>query len=91
LTQRAGLRPDQRDAIAKAWLEEGQKVGTLMAEARAEDGNFRDVREKVDELRSKTDEALASTLDDDQLNEYEAVRAEMNRRGRGDRGGQPSQ
>jgi len=83
LSDRGALSTDQRQTIAAAWSAEGEQIGELLAQVRAEGGGFREVREQAREVRRRTDARIEETLTEDQVAVYREVRQEQWPFGRG--------
>jgi hypothetical protein len=83
LGERAGLGEEQKDQIAGLWSVEAEELLPLLTAARSGEASFRDVREQLEAVRTRTDEQAASLLTPSQLEIYEELRP----RGRGGRGG----
>jgi hypothetical protein len=83
LGERAGLGEEQKDQIAGLWSVEAEELLPLLTAARSGEASFRDVREQLEAVRTRTDEQAASLLTPSQLEIYEELRP----RGPGGRGG----
>jgi hypothetical protein len=70
----AGVTIPQREAIAKLWELERERVQPLMAAARRGERDFQEVRDEIDGARKETDDAVAKLIDAKQLELYTDMR-----------------
>lgn len=82
----------QREGIDGLWASEAERIIPIIAEARAGERSFREVRQELDEIRQETDEAAKEMLSEAQLEHYDEVRPRGpgGRRDRGRGGRAPS-
>ncbi len=92
LVRTAGLTEQQRESIDGLWTTEAERIVPLIAEARAGERSFREIREELEGFRKQTDEAVAALLSDTQYETYEELRPRGpgRRRGQGRDGGPPA-
>lgn len=87
LVKVAGITETQRTSIDGLWSTEAEHIIPLIAEARAGDRSFREVREEIEGLHKETDEAVAEMLSETQYESYEELRPRGPGGGRGGPGG----